>query len=380
MTYWLDLFTGTTWEEFRNDGAQISGFRKRMHNAVQRIKRGDILLCYLTGVMRWVGALEVQGPSRDKRPIWQFDEFPERVSVKPVVLLAPEHGVPMEELEAKVDFYRSAADRPGFNGFLRMSPNRFKRESDGRLILNLMLDTQKQPVSRPVDPKKLARKPFYKAESKRGKKTITTVVSVPGAEEPTRQDLTEATEKEIPAVTTRHTEIQYALLTLGRDMGFELWVARNDRSKIWKGSTLGQMDGMVDQLPTQFNEATNRTIELIDVLWLKGNSIVAAFQVESTTSVYSGLLRMSDLLALQPNLAINLFLVAPDDRRNKVESELMRPTFKLREKPLASICGFLGFDSLMQKLKGIHQLGLASSLKPDFLQKAADYFGDDENE
>ena len=380
MTYWLDLFTGTTWEEFRNDGAQISGFRKRMHNAVQRIKRGDILLCYLTGVMRWVGALEVQGPSRDKRPIWQFDEFPERVSVKPVVLLAPEHGVPMEELEAKVDFYRSAADRPGFNGFLRMSPNRFKRESDGRLILNLMLDTQKQPVSRPVDPKKLARKPFYKAESKRGKKTITTVVSVPGAEEPTRQDLTEATEKEIPAVTTRHTEIQYALLTLGRDMGFELWVARNDRSKIWKGSTLGQMDGMVDQLPTQFNEATNRTIELIDVLWLKGNSIVAAFEVESTTSVYSGLLRMSDLLALQPNLAINLFLVAPDDRRDKVESELMRPTFKLREKPLASICGFLGFDSLMQKLKGIHQLGLASSLKPDFLQKAADYFGDDENE
>jgi hypothetical protein len=101
--------------------AQISGFRKRMHNAVQRIKRGDILLCYLTGVMRWVGALEVQGPSRDKRPIWQFDEFLERVSVKPVVLLAPEHGVPMEELEAKVDFYRSAADRPGFNGFLRMS-------------------------------------------------------------------------------------------------------------------------------------------------------------------------------------------------------------------------------------------------------------------
>jgi hypothetical protein len=378
MTYWLDLFTGTTWEEFKNYGAHVSGFRKRMHNAVERIKPGDILLCYLTGVMRWVGALEVHGRSRDEKTIWQFDQFPERLSVEPVVLLAPQHGVPMEELEGKVDFYRSRADRPGFNGFLRMSPNRFKRASDGELILRLLRAAENKPISRPVDPKKLARKPFYKAESKRGKKTITTVVSIPGADEPARTDLPESTETETAVVSTRHTEIQHALLMLGRDMGFDLWVARNDRSKIWNGATLGSLPDMVEQLPTQFNEATNRTIELIDVLWLKGNSIVAAFEVESTTSVYSGLLRMSDLLALQPNLSINLFLVAPDDRREKVESELMRPTFKLREKPLASICGFLGFDSLLDKLKGIHQLGLTSSLKPDFLHKTAEYFGAEE--
>lgn len=88
--------------------------------------------------MRWVGALEVQGHSHDKTKIWQFDQFPERLSVKPLVLLAPEHGVPMDELEGKVDFYRSRADRPGFNGFLRMSPNRFKRGGDGDLILNLL--------------------------------------------------------------------------------------------------------------------------------------------------------------------------------------------------------------------------------------------------
>jgi hypothetical protein len=166
-------------------------------------------------------------------------------------------------------------------------------------------------------------------------------------------------------------------LMLGRDMGFDLWVARNDRSKRWDGQDLGSLPGIVEKLPTQFNEATNRTIELIDVLWLKGNSIVAAFEVESTTSVYSGLLRMSDLLALQPNLSIDLFLVAPDERREKVESELMRPTFKLRDKPLALVCGFLGFDSLVQKLEGIRKLGLASSLKADFLQKTAEYFGDE---
>src|SRR6476660_2870601 len=133
-------------------------------------------------------------------------------------------------------------------------------------------------------------------------------------------------------------------------MGFDLWVARNDRSKRWNGTNLGAIAGIVDQLPTQFNEATNRTIELIDVLWLKGNSIVAAFEVESTTAIYSGLLRMSDLLALQPNLEINLFLVAPDERRDKVEQEILRPTFSLRDKPLAKICGFIGFGLLLEKL------------------------------
>jgi hypothetical protein len=61
----------------------------------------------------------------------------------------------------------------------------------------------------------------------------------------------------------------------------------------------------------QFDEATNRTIELIDVLWLKGNAVVAAFEIESTTSIYSGLLRMSDLIAMQPNLNIPLYLSPP---------------------------------------------------------------------
>ena len=50
-----------TWEEFRNAGANISGFRERMRSNSRRVKPGDVFLCYLTGVMRWVGALEVIG-------------------------------------------------------------------------------------------------------------------------------------------------------------------------------------------------------------------------------------------------------------------------------------------------------------------------------
>jgi hypothetical protein len=120
---------------------------------------------------------------------------------------------------------------------------------------------------------------------------------------------------------------------------------------------------------------TNRTIELIDVLWLKGNSIHAAFEIEATSSVYSGLLRMSDLLQLQPNLNINLFIVAPESRRRKVRDEILRPTFQWRDRPLSSVCGYLPFSTVKEQAEGIRRLNIASSLKPNFLTAHAEYFG-----
>ena len=376
MTYWLDLFTGTTWSEFQKAGANVSGFRPRMRNASKNVKPGDILLCYLTGVIRWVGALEVVGLSKDDRPIWKDVYFPVRFDVKPLVVLQPENGIPMSELEGRVDFFRSAKDRGKFRGFVRMSPNRFGVEKDGALILDLIRQAHTSPIARPVDPKKLAYRPrLFKAEQQKGKRTVSVVVSVPEPEE-LQIGTPDEQASELPEITavSKHTEIQYNLLRLGADMGNDVWVARNDRSRQWQGQILGEMPRMVADLPTQFNEVTNKTIELIDVLWLKGNSIVAAFEVESTTKIYSGLLRMSDLLALQPNLEINLFLVAPDDRRERVEQEMLRPTFALREKPLAKVCGFIAFSTLLDKLQGIRKLNLAGSLKPDFLLKIAEFF------
>jgi hypothetical protein len=76
MNYWLDLFTGTTWREFRDAGANVSGFRSKQTKTAKQMKKGDIFLCYLTGVMRWVGALEIVGSSGDNRKIWKEQDFP----------------------------------------------------------------------------------------------------------------------------------------------------------------------------------------------------------------------------------------------------------------------------------------------------------------
>ena len=259
---------------------------------------------------------------------------------------------------------------------MRCSLRKFERENDAVLILNLIKKAGEHPIERPVHPRKLARKPLFKTVEKKGGKTIQTVVSVPDTEEEEHPLISEDVDS--PEKTgSLHTEIQYQLLKLGAEMGLDVWVARNDRGRVWNGQVLGDMSRVADELPTQFNEATNRTIEMIDVLWLKGNSIVLAFEVESTTSIYSGLLRMSDLLALQPNLEISLFLIAPEERRAKVEQEILRPTFQLRNKPLSKICGFIGFSDLRTRLEEIHRLQLAPSLKPEFLKNMATYFGGD---
>lgn len=372
--YWLDCFTGTTWNEFRTSGSRVSGFRASQRNHAGKIQPGDLFLCYLVGVMRWVGALRVVGPSNDTSMIWKDADFPVRFAVEPVIVLDPEHGVPMGDLQGKVTFYETEKDKGGFKGFVRRSPNRFQVSNDAKRILELLREAERSPVHRPVDPKKLAAKPYFQAEKRKGKTTVPLLVSVPEPEERLEND-DEGAPRSLPeSASTRHVEVQYMLLSLAADMGLDVWVARNDRGRAYNGRQLAEIPNLLDKLPTQFNEATNRTIELIDVLWLKGNSIVSAFEIECTTSIYSGLLRMSDLLALQPNLEIKLYLAAPDDRRTKFQQEIQRPTFELRDKPLSTVCGFLPFSHLTEKIDGIRKLGLARSLKPDFLQETAEYF------
>jgi predicted RNA-binding protein len=105
--YWLDLFTGVTWKEFLAAGGDISGFRESRWSVVQKIKPGDYLICYLTGVSRFIGMLEViSAPFKGSSPIWKDEDFPCRVKVKAVVVLTPETAVPVLELRDRLSFFR----------------------------------------------------------------------------------------------------------------------------------------------------------------------------------------------------------------------------------------------------------------------------------
>lgn len=169
---------------------------------------------------------------------------------------------------------------------------------------------------------------------------------------------------------TKHDEIQWLLLKIGSEMDLDVWVAKNDKSKEYLGNCFNDIPRIKDEIPRQFDEKTNKTIELIDVLWLKENAILAAFEIESTTSIYSGLLRMSDLISMQPNLKIPLYIVAPDDRRQKVFDEVNRPTFSKLYPPLNAVCRYICFTSLKSYYdQNQHQL---SWIKHDILNKISE--------
>ena len=75
--------------------------------------------------------------------------------------------------------------------------------------------------------------------------------------------------------------------------------------------------------------------ENIDVVWKEEFRIDAAFEVENSTAIYSGLLRFADLNIVAPNTTYPMFIVAPADRRNRVREQLLRPVFRrldLRDK------------------------------------------------
>ena len=68
---------------------------------------------------------------------------------------------------------------------------------------------------------------------------------------------------------------------------------------------------------------------MIDVLWVEATTgrVAAAFEVEHTTSIYSGIVRMLDLALGLGQARQSLFLVAPDAREADVREQLKRPAF-----------------------------------------------------
>jgi type II restriction enzyme len=169
---------------------------------------------------------------------------------------------------------------------------------------------------------------------------------------------------EPPAVD--HTHVQWLLAKVGRQLGCQVWIAANDQRRQWGGEQLGSLS--VPALPRLgLSPDSQRLVSMIDVVWLTGvNQVAAAFEVEHTTSVYSGLLRMADLAALSPNLTFPLYVVAPASRLPRVRRELVRPTF--RALALDRRCRFFSSEALLKALPNLARWATG----PDAIEKLAE--------
>lgn len=137
---------------------------------------------------------------------------------------------------------------------------------------------------------------------------------------------------EAPALD--HSQVQTLLGAIGDARGLDVWVPPNDRQKMdWS---------LVPRFPfrTTMPPGLDSVVREIDVVWMArgANTPVSLYEVEHSTPIYSGLLRMNDVhlsLAEPPRFTI----VADDTRRSVFARNLRRPTFQASG--LDKLCGFM---------------------------------------
>lgn len=175
-----------------------------------------------------------------------------------------------------------------------------------------------------------------------------------------RQKLEKAIEKRHKEVNEEkqeedlHTEMQYHLLKIGNALGYDVIAAANDRSRSCHGQSFSFIS--LQSFPTMNCEReVLNTIQLIDVIWFqKGtNNVIAAFEVEKSTSIYSGILRLTDLSYTIADGDEVLYLIVPDSREKDVKLQLSRPAIKGNNIPIKYIL----FSELRQHCDALCKFG-----------------------
>ncbi|MCX7356875.1 MAG: hypothetical protein NT015_01805 [Alphaproteobacteria bacterium] len=326
-------------------GGEISGFSRNQETQARRhLQVGDTFLCYIVKLGRWCGALQIEStPFVDDTPLFKptDDPFVVRLRVRPLIMLSPEHAVPqtLPEVWNTLSFTKDVV--PGSVGWGAHFQRSLRRipDDDAAFLMGMLSEQAQAKKNYPLSTK-----------DRRALEDTATVMTATGnISVAIPDDNSDETSDASPAEARESHQIQGILADLGAKMGFRVWLPKADRERVLSTITDDVRESLIDQLPMNYNEATVRTIEQIDVLWLRGRSIARAFEVEHTTAIYSGLLRMADLVALQPDIRIPLHIVAPASRTEAVLEQIRRPVFSLLDTGrLGERCSLLTYDAVRE--------------------------------
>lgn len=139
-----------------------------------------------------------------------------------------------------------------------------------------------------------------------------------------------------------HCQVQTLLAAIGNRKGFDVFVPRSDQCTLdWE---LTDRFEIRDRIP-DYVRNVERIISEIDVIWIdRGkNTVQGLFEVEHTTSVYSGLLRFNDVLLTAPDVS-RFYVVSNESRRDLFVRQVQRPTFV--QSGLSELTSFLEYSNV----------------------------------
>jgi hypothetical protein len=351
MNYYIDLFSPETAEAFSNSAKDISGFRisRKTYVTNQEIGPGDKFICYVTRIQRIVGLFEITSkPFEDSKPIFyrENDPFVLRFKVKPLVWLPLEKAIPIHNdfIWNNLSFTKSLTKDSNKWTYMVFSSPRLWPSEDCTYLEKILLEQSQKQIVYPFSEDDVKKIKIQKIRIS-DKKEVT--VTVPEDDDIKQTENTSYDKKE----QRNSILVQAQLASIGEALGFKIWIPISDKIKVLK-VWYPKENVLLEELPLVFDETTLKTIRNIDVLWISRRSILRAFEVEDTTSIYSGILRMADLLALQPMLNIKIHIVAPIERRDAVFAQINRPVFAdIGGRQLSEVCSYIPYDSIAELLK-----------------------------
>jgi hypothetical protein len=123
-----------------------------------------------------------------------------------------------------------------------------------------------------------------------------------------------------------HEAAEAVLLILGHLLGYDTYTP--DVSKTYNGQKLGEI-ATLEELPDFTLPKIMESIDNIDVVWLKDELPEYFFEVEHTTGVTSGLLRIYQA----EKLPAKFFIIGPEDVLKRYEREVEKAPFsRIRDK------------------------------------------------
>lgn len=233
-TYWFDVFTPSTWEEAGAHGLTVSGFRPGKRSAVERVRSGDILICYLQGPTALVGALEVTGAAyyATEPRIWRSDTFPVRLPVRLVVNLTVDGAIDFRQLLPHLSFYNPENMRSTW-ARLQGSPTKLS-DKDGQFLLDALISGRAVTNETvPTEPNMATSAPHVSAPAEASMPAAPVVLADPASK--LIVELTAAQRDAAHAARFEHA-VADALSFLGFDVHT---VGKSGRTDVLLESTLG---------------------------------------------------------------------------------------------------------------------------------------------
>jgi 16S rRNA G966 N2-methylase RsmD len=134
---------------------------------------------------------------------------------------------------------------------------------------------------------------------------------------------------EVAVRENQHNEVLATIADIGTAWGFDVWVGKKEQAATVTGPGISRrkLKDLVTADLAKFADqiADMKTAQQLDCVWVGPTGPTACFEVESTTSITSGLMRGSNLLG-----KVRRYIVIPEEREGQLAAKMRSPLFRQR--------------------------------------------------